>query len=49
MVGADAYIRPRVDVGIDPYEINSENSRKTPRPSARESFVIDYSQLLSKP
>ena len=28
VVGADAHIRPRVDVGIDPYEISAKGDRQ---------------------
>jgi len=28
IVGADAYIRPRVDVGIDPYEMSVKEIEK---------------------
>ena len=28
IVGADAHIRPRVDVGIDPYEISVKGDRQ---------------------
>ena len=44
IVGADAYIRPRVDVGIDPYEMFGRNCRggRLHLPVGRCASIVPY-------
>ena len=46
IVGADAHIRPRVDVGIDPYEISVKGERYTMKATGIVRRVDDLGRIV---